>query len=207
MSDRPAWLRLPRESPQAYEAFQAYLFQPAAERSIDRAYLEAGGHRGGIKRASGRWRLWSQEHRWLERAQAYDDHLAAKGFLAEEEAAARRARDRDARREQLEEREWKLANAALDKLEKMLEWPHARRRVEEDGRVTVLEPFKWNAASLARLLEAASRTGRLALDMDTDRKRVEVEAVAAEKIEAWLKRLEERLPAEDYARVLDALDA
>lgn len=209
MTDQPPWHRLKNESSKAYHAFQTYVRMPTAERSIDGAYRSSNEQRSSAKSANGRWTAWSLQHRWVERANAYDDHMAAQSFLSDEAERARNAADRERRRAALEQREWELAWQALDKLEEMLAWPVKRERTEQvaGSTVTIIEPFRWNAASLARLFEVASKTARLSLDMDIEKAKVAVEKITLEKLEAWLKRLEERLTPEEYARVLDALDA
>jgi hypothetical protein len=208
MTDQPPWHRLKNESSKAFQAFQTYVRMPTAERSIDRAYRSSNEQRSSAKSANGRWTAWSLQHRWVERANAYDDFMAAQSFLNDEAERAKNAADRERRRAALEQREWELAWRALDKLEEMLDWPVKRERVEQvaGSTVTIIEPFRWNAASLARLFEVASKTARLSLDMDTEKAKVAVEEITLEKLEAWLKRLEERLTPEEYARVLDALD-
>lgn len=81
---REEWNRLPLESAKAFAAFSVYR-DMGAERSIDKAYAaymtrepqqQLDNKSTSAKRASRYWGEWSIKFRWVERARAYDDHLA-----------------------------------------------------------------------------------------------------------------------------------
>ena len=94
MAKSNAWDRLPNESLKAFEAFTAYRDLPPATRSIDAAFRAVSGQHGSKKRASGRFTAWSSNHRWVERAAAWNAHLdsEAQAELIEEAKAARKAK-------------------------------------------------------------------------------------------------------------------
>ena len=89
------WDQLDDESAQAYAAFQLYLQTPPHERSLDlayqRHYAQKWGHpKGNVKKAPGRWRKWSTDHQWTERALAYDAAQQRKAMIR---AVNRRQKD------------------------------------------------------------------------------------------------------------------
>lgn len=71
-----------------------------------------------------------------------------------------------------------LATMGADNLELMLKWPIERQQMitehYPDGRpkhITIIEPADWGYRNIPSLFTAVDKAGRLALDMDTDRKR------------------------------------
>src|SRR5215469_16904101 len=71
------WEQRDGESMPAYLAFVVYR-DMRGERSIDAAYRASRGPQVGTKRASGRFKDWSQKYDWKERAEAYDAYLERK---------------------------------------------------------------------------------------------------------------------------------
>src|SRR4051794_7923428 len=91
------WARLPKESAKAYAAFKLYLDR-GPDRSHDRVGAEmaaakgiAGKQGGSGRGATGRIRLWSGVHRWVERCRAWDDHISAIEAAAKARKAAEKA--------------------------------------------------------------------------------------------------------------------
>src|SRR5262245_43707892 len=111
------------ESAKAYAAFRAYMVLPARERSIDEAYRRADpqqNHSG--KRAAWQWWRWSVAHDWVNRAAAYDAHLAEQDRLLWEE-----------RRRQLKEADWADGEAERELVRAAL--PHARQFIHQQRTV------------------------------------------------------------------------
>lgn len=65
------WERQPAESPQAFAAFSAYRDMPPTTRSISKAIKAEYGANPGRSRHN-RWKDWSAQHKWVERAAAWD---------------------------------------------------------------------------------------------------------------------------------------
>ena len=81
-----AWNQRKEESTQAYAGFCLYLKTPSTQRTLDKAYQrhfeQKHGHPvGKLKKASGRWRKWSTDHKWTDRAQAYDAEQQRKSLI------------------------------------------------------------------------------------------------------------------------------
>ena len=72
-----SWERLVGESGKLYHAFCHYR-DLLAERTIDKAYhlhMEQCHHQPGVTRRSNRWLRWSADWGWVNRVEAYDQHL------------------------------------------------------------------------------------------------------------------------------------
>ena len=142
----------PEESARAFAAFTAYL-NMGAERS-----LEAVAQK--VTKSSRLLKRWSVRWNWGERVKAFDANLA----MVEQQATEALTRERSAvrvkrRDEQLEE-EWQTRNEALEL---------ARAAI---GRWKANEKRCGSLEGIARLLELASKLGRLASGMPTDRTEV-----------------------------------
>lgn len=74
------WEMQEGETSKAFAAFCAYR-DMGPERSIDRV-----GRQGGAKRAPGHVDRWARDHRWTERATAYDAYLDSVRRSGHEEA-------------------------------------------------------------------------------------------------------------------------
>ncbi|TAL08417.1 MAG: hypothetical protein EPO02_13110 [Nitrospirae bacterium] len=104
-----AWGRLPGESSQAFAAFVIYR-DLGPHRSLDKAYKV---RKPDAAKFSGIWSDWQAEHRWLERAQAYDDHCDAEKRKVRE----RRLRELEERRIDFEIRGQELLEKWVDDLD------------------------------------------------------------------------------------------
>jgi len=161
----------PRESNKAFAAFSLYL-SIGPERSTREVGKQLGKSEGLIER-------WAAKFGWTERVAAYAAHLA----VVEREAIAATVRSKAAewetREQTLRETEWAMHEQAIAAAKRGLDEYLKREKVYA------------NLADIARMLEIASKLGRLAtgLGMDGERRkgddlpavRVEV-TVALEKI-------------------------
>ena len=138
-----------KESAKAFAAFTAYLGM-GPERSLDAVRLKCGKCARLIQR-------WSSQWRWTERVGAHAAHLA----VIEREAAEALARGKSAewlkRQQELREREWAMHEKCIAAAERGLKAFMEREKVYA------------NLADIARMLEVASKLGRLASGMATDK--------------------------------------
>lgn len=160
--------RQPGESARAFEGFKCYR-DLGPGRSVDRAYELYAGRRLGGKRAPGRFQLWSRQHYWRGRAEAYDAWLEMIGREAVEDHERGRAQDLAARRQRLREKNLEAEEAAADQLARVLDvieaTPLIRQRAtrrDEDGRdiEVTIEPVLAASFDLvaARLHKIATRS-------------------------------------------------
>ena len=152
MVNRTGLERLPRESAKAHAAFRAYL-DLGAERSLAAVAAKLGKSKVLMER-------WSRRYDWSGRIAAHERHVAEIERQAIERLAIERAVDwhkveEDQRRSEwrARERAVRLANQIMDRWE------------EHDGKLGTLE-------GIARLLELASKLGRLAAGMPSEVKEV-----------------------------------
>ena len=160
----------PRESAKAFAAFSLYLSQ-GAERSTREVGKQLGKSEGLIER-------WAAKFDWRSRVAAHAAHLAIVEREAIEAAARGKAAEWSSREQKLRETEWSMHEAAIAAAKKGLAAYMEREKVYA------------NLADIARMLEIASKLGRLATGLgDGERRngddlpamRVEV-TVALEKI-------------------------
>lgn len=150
-----AFEQQPRESDKAFAAFSMYL-SLGPERSLAKVAAKLGKGQRIME-------TWSQKFDWAARVQAHGAHLA----LVEREAAEALARVRGVdwvkRQEEQRADEWQ---ARCDLLELARET--IKRWKENPRKCGTLE-------GVARLLDLASKLGRLASGMPTDRTEVTTE--------------------------------
>ena len=160
----------PRESAKAFAAFSLYLSQ-GAERSIEECA------RKFLKR-SRLMRRWAQKFDWSGRVAAHGAHLAVVEREAIEAVARGKAAEWESREQKLRETEWEMHERAIAAAKRGLDAYMEREKVYA------------NLADIARMLEIASKLGRLATGLgdgerrkDDDLPAVRVEVtVALEKI-------------------------
>ena len=162
--------RLPRESEKAFAAFSLYLSQ-GAERSTREVGKQLGKSEGLIER-------WAAKFDWRSRVAAHTAHLAIVEREAIEAVARGKSAEWSSREQKLRETEWAMHEAAIAAAKKGLAAYMERDKVYA------------NLADIARMLEIASKLGRLATGLgdvehrngnDLPAMRVEV-TVALEKI-------------------------
>ncbi len=138
-----------RESSKAFAAFAMYL-SLGSERSLAMVGKRLGKSEGLMERWASRWR-------WTERVSAHAAHLAT----VEREATEALTRGKSAewlkRQEQIREREWEMHEQCIAAAERGLKAFMEREKVYA------------NLADIARILEVASKLGRLAAGMATDK--------------------------------------
>jgi hypothetical protein len=139
----------PKESAKAFAAFSEYL-NLGAERSLAAVGQRLGKSRGQIEKLSARWR-------WGERVKAFDANLALVERQATEAAARSKSAEWLSRQVEQRDAEWSLRNELVDLARAAI----ARWKANEK-RCGSLE-------GIARLLDLASKLGRLASGMPTDR--------------------------------------
>ena len=138
----------PRESAKAFAAFSLYLSQ-GAERSTREVGKQLGKSEGLIER-------WAAKFDWRSRVAAHAAHLAIVEREAIEAAARGKAAEWSSREQKLRETEWAMHEAAIAAAKKGLAAYMEREKVYA------------NLADIARMLEIASKLGRLATGLGTD---------------------------------------
>ena len=138
----------PRESAKAFAAFSLYLSQ-GAERSTREVGKQLGKSEGLIER-------WAAKFDWRSRVAAHAAHLAIVEREALEAAARGKAAEWASREQKLRETEWAMHEAAIAAAKKGLAAYMEREKVYA------------NLADIARMLEIASKLGRLATGLGTD---------------------------------------
>jgi hypothetical protein len=141
-----------KESDKAFAAFALYLSM-GSERSTAAVATKLTKSEQLVRRWSARWR-------WTERVTAHSAHFAA----VEREASEALARGKSAewlkRQQELREREWTMHEKCIAAAERGLKAFMEREKVYA------------NLADIARMLEVASKLGRLASGMATDKTEV-----------------------------------
>lgn len=168
----------PRESAKAFAAFSLYLSQ-GAERSTAAVAKELAKSEQLVRR-------WSAKFAWTDRVAAHAAHLAIVEREAIEAAARGKAAEWESREQKLRETEWAMHEAAIAAAKKGLAAYMDREKVYA------------NLADIARMLEIASKLGRLATGLgDGDgRKADDLPAMRVEVTVALEKIYGEPLPGE-----------
>ncbi len=169
----------PRESDKAFAAFSLYL-SLGAERSTRTVGKQLGKSEGLIER-------WAAKFDWRSRVAAHAAHLAVVEREAVEAVARSKAAEWESREQQLRETEWAMHERAIAAAKRGLDAYMEREKVYA------------NLADIARMLEIASKLGRLATGLGTDgerRKGDDLPAVRVEVTVALEKIYGEPLPGE-----------
>lgn len=169
----------PRESAKSFAAFSLYL-SLGAERSIRAVGEQLGKSEGLIER-------WAAKFDWQSRVAAHAAHLAVVEREAIQAAARGKAAEWSSREQKLRETEWAMHEAAIAAAKKGLAAYMEREKVYA------------NLADIARMLEIASKLGRLATGLGTDgegRKDDDLPAVRVEVTVALEKIYGEPIPGE-----------
>lgn len=179
--------RLPRETTKAYAAFIAYLEQ-GPQRSVDQAALKVG-------KSPGTLRKWSERHGWVRRAGEYDELCARQEREIQSVLTRERAADWVKRQEKLKEDEWAAAEEAIALARELM------GQLRERG-------VKVTLGDIAKLLDVASKLGRLATGLETDRRELTGEGGGPIKVEVDVGAMIKRVygPPED-ARAIDVESA
>ena len=175
----------PKESAKAFAAFSLYLSQ-GPERSTQAVATQLAKSEQLIRR-------WSARYGWTARVQAHAAHLALVERQATEAALRSKAAEWLTRQSEHRDEEWKVRGELLEAGREAL-----RRWKANPQRCGSLE-------GIARMLELASKLGRLASGMPTDHTEVTGEVTLSVGLE-WevaLKKVYGR-PAQPAARVIEA---
>ena len=161
----------PNESNKAFAAFSLYLGM-GTDRSTRAVGKQLGKSEGLIER-------WSSRFDWPARVQAHGAHLALVEREMTEVMARTKAGEWAKRREKLLETEWEMHEKCIAAAKRAFEAFLAREKVYA------------NLADIARILEIASKLGRLASGMATDKTEVsgEVDVNFRMEIEAAIKKV------------------
>ena len=141
----------PRESAKAFAAFSLYLSQ-GAERSTAAVAKELAKSEQLVRR-------WSAKFGWTDRVAAHGAHLAIVEREAVEAAARGKAAEWEKREQQLRETEWTMHERAIAAAKRGLDAYMEKDKVYA------------NLADIARMLEIASKLGRLATGLGTEGER------------------------------------
>lgn len=169
----------PRESAKAFAAFSLYL-SLGAERSTREVGKQLGKSEGLIER-------WAAKFDWRSRVAAHAGHLAVVEREAIQAAARGKAAEWETREQTLRETEWAMHERAIAAAKRGLDAYMEKDKVYA------------NLADIARMLEIASKLGRLATGLGTDgdrRKGDELPAVRVEVTVALEKIYGEPIPGE-----------
>lgn len=174
-----AFEQQPRESAKAFAAFSLYL-SLGSERSLAEVSKR-------LRKSVTMLGRWSSKFDWPARVAAYGAHLAIVEREAIEATARAKGPQWEAREQQLRETEWSMHERAI---------AAARRGLDEYMK---REKVYANLADIARMLEIASKLGRLATGLVTDgerRKGDELPTMRVEVTVALEKIYGEPLPGE-----------
>ena len=138
-----------KESDKAFAAFALYLSM-GSERSLATVGQKLGKSVGLVER-------WSKRFDWSGRVQAHAAHFATVEREATEAVARGKAAEWLKRQQELREREWTMHEKCIAAAERGLKAFMEREKVYA------------NLADIARMLEVASKLGRLAAGMATDK--------------------------------------
>ena len=174
--------RLPRESAKAFEAFRLYLNMGAGR--------SAGAVAKELAKSGQLVRRWSAKFDWGARVQAHGAHLALVERQATEAALKSKAAEWLARQCDQRDVEWALRCELIEAGREAL------RRWKADARRS------GSLEGIARMLELASKLGRLASGMPTDHTEVTGEITVTLDVE-WELALTKVYGREKDAKVID----
>lgn len=158
------WEKRAGESRQAFAAFQVYLGLGAG-RSLGVVGQELGKSKAICERWSSRWG-------WVERVEAYDGHMDQVRQVAREEAAQAEEQKWAERQAQQREEEWDLRQEFVKLLRDMLRKP----------------PARYSNRDMALYAEIVSKLGRLATELETERRvtNVDFSQLSDEELDAYI---------------------
>jgi hypothetical protein len=158
-----AFEQQPKESNRAFAAFSLYL-SLGSKRSVDQAAL-------ALKQNVSQLRRWSVRYSWPARVAAHVAYMATVEREATEALVRCKAAGWLARQQGLREEEWEMHEKCIAAAKKAL--------------ATFMDRDKAGAslADIARILEVASKLGRLAAGMSTDKTEVSGQDGGAIRVE------------------------
>lgn len=147
------WEQQTKESAKAYEAAKLY-FELGSDRSIDAVHKQIG-------KSSRFLAKWSSEHKWVERAKAFDMHQEKIRRAAAEKALVEETKKWEKRRIKIKDDAWINAELLKQKAREMLAYH--------------LDDTRWTLKDASSFLEVAEKLARLAAEMATEHKLVTVD--------------------------------
>ncbi len=153
----------PKESAKAFAAFSAYLSM-GPERSFEAVAQK-------LTKSSRLLKRWSRRFDWPGRVRAHADRLATVEREAAEALARGKAAEWLKRQQALRETEWEMHEKCIGAAKKAFDAFMSREKVYA------------NLADISRMLEVASRLGRLASGLATDKTEVTGEDGGAIRVE------------------------
>lgn len=153
----------PKESDKAFAAFSLYLSM-GTKRSTDAVARKLAKSRQLIRKWSARWQ-------WTSRVTAYSGHLARVEREASEALARSKSAEWLTRQQALRETEWEMHEKCVAAARKAL-----NKFLERDKVFATL-------ADIARILEVASKMGRMATGLATDKTEITGEDGGPIKVE------------------------
>lgn len=160
--------RLPDEPATAYRALVDYAML-GSDRSLDAlaAQYRSDPDAHPPTRRRNTLATWSVAYDWQDRIADYDEQLAA-AELAQAEAQWA------ARREQIREESWQLAQRLKDRAIELLSHPTVEEVTEsKDGTtIIIVKPSKWAQRDIPAIAETFNKLARLAVGLDTDQIRI-----------------------------------
>lgn len=162
--DRPAFHRRPKETANAYAAFKAYCAM-GPDRAIEKLAIS------GKLKVKGRSTMldWSRMNDWVARAAAWDADQDEKARRAQDEAMKAEAAVWAKRQHQVRQSSWEMAQLLIEKAKAMLEYPLAKRTVEDGGATIHVHPQKFTIGQAGKMIEVADKLQRLAAGLNTEK--------------------------------------
>jgi len=131
---------------------------------LHRSYTEGSLKEEAPTRCLRTLKGWSTRYAWQARLARW----------AELEREGEEGEWRD-RRKQIKRDEWEAGGKLLERAEKMLGYPLAEVIQEDkEGTIFRVQPVRWRQSDVTRFMEAASKLRRLAADMETEKKQVDI---------------------------------
>lgn len=172
---RQPWEQRADESGTAFDAFKTFR-DLGLTRTVSEAYRVKTG-RKKAKKAAGTWFEWAKRFEWYARAAEFDRYVATIEAREEEAAFAESRRLWIARRGEIQNSAWTLADKLEAKALEILALPTVQKietRTEDEGgkKVTVTiinNPVRASYSEAVRAAEVADKLRRLAVGMATER--------------------------------------
>jgi hypothetical protein len=149
----PVWERMTGERAGAFEAADIY-FKLRSARSLAAVAAKTGKGLSQIEK-------WSVQRNWVDRATAYDDHLAEIANRAIEKQVSETAAKWSRRAEEQAEEEYQLGKQLDSKIEKMLTLP-VGTVTSKDGK-TIINPANWTHGHMLSMIHTATKLKREAI--------------------------------------------
>jgi hypothetical protein len=132
-----------------------------------------------LKRDRSMISAWAGKFKWTDRVITWHHEQAEIERAAQEKAALEKARERERRKDQVQDSAWEMFQALRAKVTAMLQFPVARQTVTKDVKgktiTTIIEPIRWRFSDVARVAEVADGLARLSTGMSTSNGRLTVQ--------------------------------